>query len=584
MRSFIKSVLANITAITIVFFIFFGFIIIAIIGSAIGDKDNVKIKSNSILTLDSKLRIIESETEKDLNVFDFKNQLRDVALYDVIRAIEKAKTDDNIKGISIENDNINAGITQIESIRNAIEDFKKSGKFVYSYGNSVSQPSYFLGSVADKFYLNPAGGIELKGMASEVVFLKDFADQYGIGINIIRHGKYKAAVEPFLRNDISPENKEQLSTLLSDLWGRVSNKIASSRKISIENFQSITDGLYGMIPDFSLKYGLVDKLIQKGEYELLLKQKIGIDTDKKLNKVSIRKYIKSIKDESKSSEKIAVLYASGNIINGDEVTNISDEKYIEYIRDLKDDDDIKAVILRINSPGGSANASDQILFELQQLKLKKPLIVSFGDYAASGGYYIAMAGDKIYSEPNTITGSIGVFGVIPDFKNLANKNGIRSDVVSTNANSQMMSPISGITEGTKNMLQNSVEQTYKRFVYFVTKNRNKTFEQVDEIAGGRVWSGKKAKELGLVDELGSLNDAINFAVKQSKVKHYNIVSYPSEINPLEEFFKGMDEESISTYFMKQKMGSEQYYIYETINNFKKNNSKVMMQSPVKIAF
>ncbi|MDR7694196.1 signal peptide peptidase SppA [Riemerella anatipestifer] len=584
MRSFIKSVLANITAITIVFFIFFGFIIIAMIGNAIGDKDSVKIKRNSILTLDSKFRVIESETEKDLNVFDFKNQVRDVALYDVIRAIEKAKTDDNIKGISIENNNINAGITQIESIRNAIEDFKKSGKFVYSYGNSVSQPSYFLGSVADKFYLNPAGGIELKGMASEVVFLKDFADQYGIGINVIRHGKYKAAVEPFLRNDISPENKEQLSTLLSDLWGRVSNKIASSRKISIENFQSITDRLYGMIPDFSLKYGLVDKLMQKGEYELLLKQKIGIDTDKKLNKVSIRKYIKSIKDESKSSEKIAVLYASGNIINGDEVTNISDEKYIEYIRDLKDDDDVKAVVLRINSPGGSANASDQILFELQQLKLKKPLIVSFGDYAASGGYYIAMAGDKIYSEPNTITGSIGVFGVIPDFKNLANKNGIRSDVVSTNANSQMMSPISGITDGTKNMLQNSVEQTYKRFVYFVTKNRNKTFEQVDEIAGGRVWSGKKAKELGLVDELGSLNDAINFAAKQSKVKNYNIISYPSEINPLEEFFKGMDEESISTYFMKQKMESEQYYIYETINNFKKNNSKVMMQSPVKITF
>ncbi|MBO4234111.1 signal peptide peptidase SppA [Riemerella anatipestifer] len=584
MRSFIKSVLANITAITIVFFTFFGFIIIAMISSAIGDKDSVKIKRNSILTLDSKFRIIESETEKDLNVFDFKNQVRDVALYDVIRAIEKAKTDDNIKGISIENDNINAGITQIESIRNAIEDFKKSGKFVYSYGNSVSQPSYFLGSVADKFYLNPAGGIELKGMASEVIFLKDFAEQYGIGINIIRHGKYKAAVEPFLRNDISPENKEQLSTLLSDLWSRVSNKIASSRKISIENFQSITDGLYGMIPGFSLKYGLVDKLMQKGEYELLLKQKIGIDTDKKLNKVSIRKYIKSIKNESNSSEKIAVLYASGNIINGDEVTNISDEKYIEYIRDLKDNDNIKAVVLRINSPGGSANASDQILFELQQLKLKKPLIVSFGDYAASGGYYIAMAGDKIYSEPNTITGSIGVFGMIPDFKNLANKNGIRSDVVSTNANSQMMSPISGITEGTKNMLQNSVEQTYKRFVYFVTKNRNKTFEQVDEIAGGRVWSGKKAKELGLVDELGSLNDAINFAAKQSKVKNYNIISYPSEINPLEEFFKGMDEESISTYFMKQKMGSEQYYIYETINNFKKNNSKVMMQSPVKIAF
>ncbi|WP_332032564.1 signal peptide peptidase SppA, partial [Kaistella sp.] len=246
-------------------------------------------------------------------------------------------------------------------------------------------------------------------------------------------------------------------------------------------------------------------------------------------------------------------------------------------------DKIKAVVFRINSPGGSANASDEILFELQQLKKKKPLVVSFGDYAASGGYYIAMAADKIYSEPNTLTGSIGVFGIIPYFKELANKNGLNSQVVTTNANSNMYSPLNGVTPGGVSILTKSVEQTYKRFVHFVTQNRKKSFDQIDEIGGGRVWSGTRAKQIGLVDELGSLNDAINFAAQKAKMKKYNVAAYPKKVSKFEQFFKDIEEEQISNRFIKNKIGEENFKIFEQITN-PQMQSGVMMQMPYGIKF
>ncbi len=410
MRSFFKNVLANIVAIIILCAVFFIFFIMMLVFSAMGNDKSVAVKKNSVLTINLKTNIIDSPTEEEMGLFGIGAQNKSVLLYDALEAINKAKTDDNIKGISIEADDLYAGLTQIDDLRNAIEDFKKSGKFVYAYGNGVSQSAYYLGSVADKYYLHPAGGIELKGLSTEVTFFKDFADKYGIGIEVIRHGKFKSAVEPFLRNDISPENKEQLSTLLNDLWKNTSGKMAASRKIDTAQFRTITDSLYGMIPEQSLKYRLADKLIQKSEYEDLLKAKLNVKDKEKLNKISLTSYINSYSDEDKSGEKVAVLYASGSINNGDEYNDIHSEKYVKYIKKLQEDDKVKAVVFRINSPGGSANASDEILFELQQLKKKKPLIVSFGDYAASGGYYVAMAADKIYSEANTLTGSIGVFG------------------------------------------------------------------------------------------------------------------------------------------------------------------------------
>lgn len=581
MKSFFKNVLANIVAIVLLCFVFFFFFIIMIAVGSMGGEKSVSVKKNSVLTINLNTAIIDSPTEDQQSIFNMKNKNSNILIYDAVEAIHKAKEDDNIKGISIEVDNFNAGTTQIDDLRSAIEDFKKSGKFVYAYGNSVSQASYYLGSVADQYYLNPSGGIELKGLATEVTFFKDFAEKYGIGIEVIRHGKFKSAVEPFLRNDISPENQEQLSTLLNDIWGNTSSKMAASRKMKAEEFKTVVDSLYGMIPDLSLKYKLADKLIQKTEYDQIIRAKLNLKADDKLNRVSLHKYIDSFTDKEKSGDRVAILYASGSINNGDEYNEIYSEKYIKYIKDLQEDDKVKAVVLRINSPGGSANASDEILFELQQLKKKKPLVVSFGDYAASGGYYIAMGADKIYSEPNTLTGSIGVFGVMPYFKDIANKNGVRSDIVATNANSAYYSSLHGLTPYGVNLMTRSVEGTYKRFVHFVTQNRKKTFEQIDSVGGGRVWSGVRAKEIGLVDELGTLNDAVKFAAQKANLKSYNVASYPKKMTAFEQIFEDLNEDDISARVIKNKIGKANYEILEQLTD-EKLKSEVKMEMPYKI--
>lgn len=582
MKDFFKNVLANIVAIMILFGVFVFFFIFMIVLGSLSKDGKVKIKENSILTLDFKTNIIDSPTEDKDQLFLGKNMPKNVLVYDMVEAIRKAKTDDNIKGISIETDMLNAGITQLDDVRAALEDFKKSGKFVYAYGNTVSQPAYYLGSVADQYFLNPAGGIELKGMATEVVFLKNFAEKYGIGTQVIRHGKFKAAVEPFLRNDISPENKEQLSTLLNDIWSKTASKIATSRKIDTVQFRTVVDSLYGIIPEYGLKYKLADKLIQKTEYDNLIKAKMKLGANDKLNKISFKKYIKSFsKDNYDKDNQVAVLYASGSILNGEGYDEIHSRDFVNQIKKLTNDDAVKAVVFRINSPGGSANASDEILFELQQLKAKKPLVVSFGDYAASGGYYIAMGADKIFSEANTITGSIGVFGVVPNFKELAAKNGVRSDVVATNANSQFHSVINGLTPGSLNMLTKNVEQTYRRFVYFVTQNRKKTFEEIDAVGGGRVWSGARAKQIGLVDEIGTLNDAINYAAQKAKMKEFSVAAYPKKVSQFEQMFKEMDEDAIETKLIKHKIGKENFKIYESIVNPMVKNP-VMMELPFQI--
>lgn len=578
MRGFFKLVLANLTAIFILlagFFIFFiGFLIISSI------SEGVDVKQDSVLTLDLKTRIIDSPAEDQEDIFAFKNEQKAVLLYDIIDAIEKAKDDNKIKGISLEIDNFQAGITQMDDIRNALIDFKKSGKFVYAYGNTVSQGAYYLGSVADKYYLNPAGLIELKGLSTEVTFFKNFAEKYGIGIQVIRHGKFKAAVEPFLRDEISPENKEQLSTLLNDIWANTSKKIADSRKISLPELNMITDSLYSYLPNLSLKYKLADQLIQKSEYDNIIRKKLNIDADKKINKISFAKYSESLESES-DGKKIAVLYASGAIYNGKGYDGIYAENFVKEIKKLQKDDDIKAVVFRINSPGGSANASDEILFEMQQLKRKKPVIVSFGDYAASGGYYIAMGADKIFSEPNTLTGSIGVFGVIPYFKELAEKNGIRSDAVTTNANSNMISAINGLSPSTLTIMTRSVESTYQRFVHFVTQNRKKSFEEIDSVGGGRVWSGVRAKEIGLVDELGSLQDAIKYAAKSANIKDYKVSAYPAKVSKFEQIFSSETEEDFSTRLIQRKLGKENYKIFQHITD-PDTKTAVLMESPFSI--
>ena len=578
MKNFIKTVLANVIALFIAGLLlpFFLLFIIVIIGSASSSDKDIKIKENSVLTIDFKSKIVEHENESEASVFDLKDDA-ELKYQDILNAIETAKNDDKIKGISIELDDIDAGITQIDDIRKSLEDFKKSNKFVYAYGNNVSQASYYLGSVADQYFLNPVGGIELKGLSSEVVFLKEFAEKYGININVIRHGNFKAAVEPFLRNEMSPENKEQMTALLNDTWGEISSKIIQSRKLDATEFKTVVDSLYATIPDLSLKYKLADKLVQKSEYEEIIKNKLNVGKDEELNKVSIRNYAFSQVDTKTNDNKIAVLYASGTIYNGNKYSDIHSERYIQYIKNLAQDDNIKAVVLRVNSPGGSANASDEILYELQQLKQKKPLIISFGDYAASGGYYISMAGDRIFAQNNTITGSIGVFGVIPDAKNLANRNGIYSDVVSTNANSNMISPFSGLSSGTLAIAQRSVVNTYNRFVHFVSKNRNKTTEEVDAVGSGRVWSGKRAKEIGLVDEIGSLNDAVKYAANKANIAEYEAVSYPAKVDKFEQIMGSLRQGNIAESYVKSQISEENYQLFKVFSdqNFKNSIQMAM---------
>ena len=578
MKNFIKTVLANVIALFIAGLLlpFFLLFIIVIIGNASSSDKDIKIKENSVLTIDFKSKIVEHENESEASMFDLKDDA-ELKYQDILNAIETAKNDDKIKGISIELDDIDAGITQIDDIRKSLEDFKKSNKFVYAYGNNVSQASYYLGSVADQYFLNPVGGIELKGLSSEVVFLKEFAEKYGININVIRHGNFKAAVEPFLRNEMSPENKEQMTALLNDTWGEISSKIIQSRKLDPTEFKTVVDSLYATIPDLSLKHKLADKLVQKSEYEEIIKNKLNVGKDEKLNKVSIRNYAFSQVDTKTNDNKIAVLYASGTIYNGNKYSDIHSERYIQYIKNLAQDDNIKAVVLRVNSPGGSANASDEILYELQQLKQKKPLIISFGDYAASGGYYISMAGDRIFAQNNTITGSIGVFGVIPDAKNLANRNGIYSDVVSTNANSNMISPFSGLSSGTLAIAQRSVVNTYNRFVHFVSKNRNKTAEEVDAVGSGRVWSGKRAKEIGLVDEIGSLNDAVKYAANKANITEYEAVSYPEKVDKFEQIMGNLRQGNIAESYVKSQISEENYQLFKVFSdqNFKNSIQMAM---------
>ncbi|MDL1913981.1 MAG: signal peptide peptidase SppA [Bergeyella sp.] len=577
MKIFLRSVLANIVAILLVFTLaFFLFIGLLTFGLKNGADTRPEITKKTILTLDPKTEIIESPAEGISSIIPTKKQ---ILLWDILQAIRRAKFDENISGISIETDDLVADLTHITDIRAALKDFKSSGKLVYAYGNVVSQPTYYLGSVAEKYILNPAGGIELKGNSAEVNFYKNFFTKYGIGINVIRQGRYKAAVEPFLRNALSEENKAQISTLIQDLWVPMAKDISSSRSIDSSTLKTIVDSLYGIIPEHTLEHRLADQLLQKSQYDLLLKEKLGLETSEKLNKISFGRYMQSFLPNA-AKDKVAILYASGNIMSGEGYEGIFSYDMVKEIKKIKEDKTIKAVVLRINSPGGSANAADEILFELSQLRQEKPLVVSFGDYAASGGYYIATAADKIYSEPNTITGSIGVFSVFPNFKALANKNGISSEIISTHANSQIYSPMEGLSVGAEERIKKSVERTYKRFVYFVSKNRGKTFEEIDKLARGKVWSGSRALKVGLVDSLGSLQDAVVHAAKKGKVANYEIATFPKKRSAVEQLFGNINQEHLTTQILKLKMGKE----YRTIDMLIKSRKNVPNDLKMELPF
>lgn len=436
---FLGNVIATVIGIFVFIMLFFFGVIL--IGAIFGGDETVSVKSDSVIELN--LKEIQNDYAgkyKDPWVTVFSDK-KDIGLTDIINAIEGAKTDDNIKGISILNDESSLGLAQYKDLRNALESFKKSGKFVWAYANTYSQKEYYLNSVANTIYLNPAGDLDFKGLSSEVMFFKDFQDKSGIHMEVIRHGKYKSAVEPFLENKMSDANREQMTALLNSIWTTVSTDIAKSRNIPVGKLNEIANGLLARTPEMAKTEHLIDIIAYEDVYHNAIKKALKVTGDDDYNKISIDDYTQNnitTALTNTATDQIAIIYAQGEIGGEGDVNEIGEGSMRRSLQEARKNEDVKAIVLRINSPGGSALTSDLIWREIEITKKVKPVVVSMGNYAASGGYYIACNANKIYAENNTITGSIGVFGILPNFSPLANKLGINTEQVKTHENANLI--------------------------------------------------------------------------------------------------------------------------------------------------
>jgi protease-4 len=563
---FLGNVLATIVGLFIFCMIsFFGILLIgAIMGS--GDE-SVTVKKNSVIELD--LSKIHNDYAGKVNFKDFDYfKAQHDGLSDVLKAIEYAKTDDKIKGISILNSSSDLGIAQTKALRDQLEDFKKSGKFIYSYADVYSQKEYYLNSVANSIYINPIGELDFKGLSAEIMFFKDFEEKSGLKMEVIRHGKYKSAVEPFLENKMSDANREQTTQLLNSIWSSVLVDISKSRKVSIERLNQIADGLLARTPEMAKAEKLIDKIAYEDVYHNDIRKALAVDSDKDYDKVSIADYADKIATSNidfDAKDKIAIIYAQGEIGNGEGDVNVIGEGSMRRsLQKARNDKNVKAIVLRINSPGGNALTSELIWRELELTKKVKPIVVSMGDYAASGGYYIACNANKIYAEANTITGSIGVFGILPNFNEAAKKIGLNVEQVKTNPNASEYSPFKPLDDNYRAFAQEGVEKIYSVFVNRVSAGRKLTFEQVDAIGQGRVWSGQDALKIGLVDKIGGMDEAIKEAARLGKTTKYRTQDFPefekdfSDI--LAKFGLAQSKESM----IKEEIGEQNYEILQHI--------------------
>lgn len=570
--TFLRELLAAILGVFISFFImFFVFMaIVSVIGSSFTEQETVVVKNNSVLVL--KLEdVIKDFAPKSNDPFDQVFGIRDdvMGLNTIINAIDNAKYDSNILGISIESLVLKGGIAQIQEIRDKLFEFKESGKFVTAFADVYEQKNYYLSSVADSVYVNPEGFIEFKGLAGEVLYFKDFQDKYGVKMEVIRHGKYKSAVEPFLANEMSEANREQTEAFLNSIWTELVDDISEHRNIENIEINRIADDLLARNPELALENKMINGQMYRDQYEEKLKELAGIGEDQRLNSLSLKKYIDSGKGRisSTATDRIAVIYAQGDIKYGK-----GDEKYIgqdliiESLKKAREAKDVKAIVLRVNSPGGSALASDIIWRELELTKKDKPLVVSMGNLAASGGYYISCNAHKIVAEPTTITGSIGVFGMVPNINEFAARIGINAEQVGTNKRSLDYSIFEPMTDDFYNTTKEGVERVYTTFVSKVAAGRNMTYEQVNEIAQGRVWTGRQALDNGLVDELGSLEDALSVAADLAEISEYRIRSYPDYKKDFKDYFSGPFG-SVKESFLKEELGEEGLQIYNNIKQF-----------------
>jgi protease-4 len=566
MKQFFKFVLATVVGLILTTLLLV-LIIIGIAASA-GDK-SVDVAANSVMHMRFTYPIAERTPENPFEAFGFLGLGGDktAGLNDILANIRKAKTDDHIKGIFLDESYMLSGQATTEEIRNALIDFKKSHKFIIAYSEVYTQGFYYLASVADKIYVNPKGIFEFRGFHSQIMFYKGALDKLGIEAQVIKVGTYKSAVEPYIIDKMSDANRMQVTSYLGSLFDYYLAGISQARKINKDSLFNISNNLLVQDPQGALKYKLVDGLKYKDEVLDEIKQRTGIEAKSNIKSVEIADYTKASgkkDDDTSSNKRIALIYASGEISGGEGDDNsIGSEKISKALRKVRLDDKVKAVVFRINSPGGSSLASDVIWREVMLTKKVKPVIVSMGDVAASGGYYIACAADSIFAQPNTITGSIGIFAILPNMQKFFNdKLGLTFDGVKTGKYADLGDVSRPLSPDEKGILQKQVNQGYDDFTNAVANGRHKTQAYINSIGQGRVWTGTQAIKIGLVDRLGNLNDAIACAAKKANLKDYKIVPYPEQSNKLKNFGASMTSE-MQMHFTKAELGDNFKY-YEQI--------------------
>ena len=564
MKQFLKFVLATIVGffLTFVLIAFFFSIFIASKISGLQETQVTQVKSNSVLHIQLNYPIKERTDDSPFENFDLFNMEPQITLGldDILKNIKKAKDDPNIQGIYLDLFYLSAGWAQVHEIREALIDFKSSGKFIRSYAEIYTQRAYYLASVSDKIFLNPEGFVQFNGLNVELTFYKGALEKLDIEPQIIRHGKFKAATEPYFLEKMSDANREQLNTFINGIYIEIIKNVSSARSIPEEELRTISNELLADNANGALQYGLVDSIYFKDQVYSSFRSELKIGKNDKINFVSLKKYRHAPSKESYQKKKIAVIYGSGTIVSGDgDRESLGGDRVSKAIRKARLDSNIKAIVLRVNSPGGSSIASDVIWREIVLAKEAKPVVVSMSSLAASGGYYIACPADTIVAQPFTITGSIGVFGILFNAQKLFNdKLGITFDQVKTSEFADLGNMARPLTEAEIAKIQKEVDRIYNSFVTKVGKGRNLSYAEVDSIAQGRIWSGIDAKRIGLVDVLGGLETSINIAAEMAGVEKYRTISLPKKRSFKEELLKNILGEA-KALFIEEDL--EEYYSY-----------------------
>lgn len=570
MKDFLKYTLATVTGLVLTGVVFFIFGIVALLGMTFSEPTATQVTPHSVMMLQLKGSLTERSQEDPL-AFLLGDTYQGYGLNDVLAAIRKAKEHPDIEGIYIQAGYLNAGFASLEEIRNALLDFKESGKSIVTYADTYTQGLYYLSSVADKVLLNPKGMIEWKGLAASPVFYKELLEKVGVEMQVFKVGTYKSAVEPYIATEMSDANREQVSMYIHSIWQHMVKQVAEARQQTPQRLNEAADEMLMFQPaEKCLTYGLADALVYKDEVEDLLKQQCGLNEDDEVNYLSLEamKHLQNAQPKDKSGQIVAVYYASGQIVDyavespltaGNEPMIVAN-KVIADLKKLQKNDDVKAVVLRINSPGGSAYASEQIWHAVSQLKREKPVIVSMGDYAASGGYYMACNADTIVAQPTTLTGSIGIYGMFPNTQKLTEKLGVHFDGVKTNRYADFGSFGRGLNEGEKGLMQRYVNEGYDLFLTRCANGRLMTKEAVDKVAQGRVWTGADALERGLVDVLGGLDTAIGIAARKAQVESYTLQAFPKQSG----FLEALLEMNPTVYLQRMYLGGQAAELYSTL--------------------